>query len=84
MECFGYVLRTIQGITFQNGLCSGGHGLSIGSVGGRSSNVVDTVTFYNNVIQNSVNGIRVKASVGDTGKINKVTYNKITLKNISK
>ncbi|OSS47186.1 hypothetical protein B5807_09884 [Epicoccum nigrum] len=72
------------GITFQNGLCSGGHGLSIGSVGGRSSNVVDTVTFYNNVIQNSVNGIRVKASVGDTGTINKVTYNKITLKNISK
>jgi polygalacturonase len=42
------------------------------------------VTFYNNVIQNSVNGLRVKASVGDTGKINKVTYNKITLKNISK
>ncbi|KAF2623511.1 glycoside hydrolase family 28 protein [Macroventuria anomochaeta] len=71
-------------ITFQNGLCSGGHGLSIGSVGGRSSNDVDTVTFYNNVIQNSVNGIRVKASVGDTGTINKVTYNKITLKNISK
>ncbi|KAJ4992400.1 endopolygalacturonase [Stagonosporopsis vannaccii] len=71
-------------ITFQNGLCSGGHGLSIGSVGGRTSNVVDTVTFYNNVIQNSVNGIRVKASVGDTGSINKVTYNKITLKNISK
>ncbi|KAF3037066.1 hypothetical protein E8E12_002697 [Didymella heteroderae] len=71
-------------ITFQNGLCSGGHGLSIGSVGGRSDNTVDTVTFYNNVIQNSVNGIRVKASVGDTGKINKVTYNKITLKNISK
>ncbi|KAJ8113089.1 hypothetical protein OPT61_g4696 [Boeremia exigua] len=72
------------GITFQNGLCSGGHGLSIGSVGGRTSNVVDTVTFYNNVIQNSVNGIRVKASVGDTGTINKVTYSKITLKNISK
>ncbi|KAL1646490.1 hypothetical protein SLS61_007852 [Didymella pomorum] len=71
-------------ITFQNGLCSGGHGLSIGSVGGRSDNTVDTVTFYNNVIQNSVNGLRVKASVGDTGKINKVTYNKITLKNISK
>lgn len=58
--------------------------MSIGSVGGRTSNVVDTVTFYNNVIQNSTNGIRVKASVGDTGTINKVTYNKITLKNISK
>jgi len=74
----------MKNITFQNGLCSGGHGLSIGSVGGRTSNVVDTVTFYNNIIQNSTNGIRVKASVGDTGTINKVTYNKITLKNISK
>ncbi|KAF1925125.1 glycoside hydrolase family 28 protein [Didymella exigua CBS 183.55] len=71
-------------ITFQNGLCSGGHGLSIGSVGGRDDNTVDTVTFSNNIIQNSVNGIRVKASVGDTGSINKVTYNTITLKNISK
>ncbi|CAO2649980.1 Nn.00g012720.m01.CDS01 [Neocucurbitaria sp. VM-36] len=71
-------------ITFQNGLCSGGHGLSIGSVGGRSDNTVDTITFYNNQVTKSVNGIRVKASVGDTGTINKVTYNKITLSSISK
>ncbi|KAH7082799.1 endopolygalacturonase PG1 [Paraphoma chrysanthemicola] len=71
-------------ITFQNGLCSGGHGLSIGSVGGRSDNTVDTVTFYNSQVTKSTNGIRVKASVGDTGKINKVTYNKITLSSISK
>ena len=47
---------TAQEITFQNGVCSGGHGLSIGSVGGRTDNTVDTVTFYNNVIKNSVNG----------------------------
>ncbi|KAH7361353.1 polygalacturonase [Pyrenochaeta sp. MPI-SDFR-AT-0127] len=71
-------------ITFQNGLCSGGHGLSIGSVGGRSDNTVDTVTFYNSQVTKSTNGIRIKASVGDTGKINKVTYNKITLSSISK
>ncbi|RYF48688.1 MAG: hypothetical protein EOO39_46600 [Cytophagaceae bacterium] len=43
-------------MTFQNGLCSGGHGLSIGSVGGRSDNTVDTVTFYNNQVTKSVNG----------------------------
>ena len=29
-------------ITFTGGYCSGGHGLSIGSVGGRDNNVVDT------------------------------------------
>ncbi|KAG6360888.1 hypothetical protein INS49_011956 [Diaporthe citri] len=72
------------GITFENSVCSGGHGLSIGSVGGRSDNVVDTVTFYNNEVKNSVNGIRVKAIEGDTGTIKGVTYQKITLSSISK
>ncbi|KAH8773581.1 polygalacturonase [Diaporthe sp. PMI_573] len=72
------------GITFENSVCSGGHGLSIGSVGGRSNNVVDTVTFSNNEVKNSVNGIRVKATEGDTGTIKGVTYSKITLSSISK
>ncbi|KAI3401077.1 hypothetical protein diail_221 [Diaporthe ilicicola] len=71
-------------ITFENGVCSGGHGLSIGSVGGRSDNVVDTVTFSNNEVKNSVNGIRVKATEGDTGTIKGVTYKQITLSSISK
>ncbi|CBX99926.1 hypothetical protein IAQ61_002852 [Plenodomus lingam] len=71
-------------ITFQNGLCSGGHGLSIGSVGGRADNTVDTVTFNNNVVTKSTNGIRVKAKVGATGKINNVVYSKTTLSSISK
>lgn len=45
-----------QSITVENSVCSGGHGLSIGSVGGRTSNTVDTVTFYNNEVKKSVNG----------------------------
>ncbi|KAF7719511.1 Polygalacturonase [Penicillium ucsense] len=72
------------GITFSGGVCSGGHGLSIGSVGGRSDNTVDTVTFSNNVVKNSVNGIRIKATAGDTGTIKGVTYSGITLQSISK
>ncbi|KAK6527784.1 hypothetical protein TWF694_004764 [Orbilia ellipsospora] len=71
-------------ITVQNSVCSGGHGLSIGSVGGRSDNTVSGVTFYNNEVKNSVNGIRIKAIEGDTGTITGVTYNKITLSAISK
>ncbi|RYO55882.1 Endopolygalacturonase [Alternaria tenuissima] len=71
-------------ITFKNGLCSGGHGLSIGSVGGRDDNTVDTVTFSNSEVTKSVNGVRIKAKVGTTGKINKVTYEDITLSEISK
>ena len=45
-------------ITFTGGLCSGGHGLSIGSVGGRSDNTVSGVTFSSSTVQNSANGIR--------------------------
>ncbi|KAH9871903.1 hypothetical protein J1614_006161 [Plenodomus biglobosus] len=71
-------------ITFRNGLCSGGHGLSIGSVGGRANNVVDTVTFINSQVTKSTNGIRVKGRVNTTGRIDKVTYEKITLSSISK
>ncbi|KAK7729816.1 hypothetical protein SLS53_009184 [Cytospora paraplurivora] len=71
-------------ITFENGVCSGGHGLSIGSVGGRTDNTVETVTFYNNEVKKSVNGIRIKATKGDTGTIKGVTYNEITLSEISK
>ena len=37
-------------------MCSGGHGLSIGSVGGRDDNTVETVKFLNNEVKNSVNG----------------------------
>lgn len=45
-------------ITFSGGVCSGGHGLSIGSVGGRSDNTVNTVKFENCEVKNSVNGKR--------------------------
>ncbi|EOA83962.1 glycoside hydrolase family 28 protein [Exserohilum turcica Et28A] len=71
-------------ISFTNGYCSGGHGLSIGSVGGRSNNVVDSVTFANSEVANSDNGLRIKAKVGKTGKISNITYNTIKLTNIAK
>lgn len=47
-------------ITFSGGTCSGGHGLSIGSVGGRSNNAVDTVTFKDSTVSNSVNGASIQ------------------------
>ncbi|KAH8689420.1 polygalacturonase [Talaromyces proteolyticus] len=70
-------------ITFSGGVCSGGHGLSIGSVGGRSDNTVDTVTFKNSEVKSSANGIRIKATEGDTGTIKGVTYSGITLESIA-
>ena len=71
-------------ITFTGGYCSGGHGLSIGSVGGRSDNTVDTVNILDSQIVNSDNGVRIKTVSGATGKVNNVTYSGITLSNIAK
>ena len=71
-------------ITFSGGTCSGGHGLSIGSVGGRSDNTVGTVTIESSTIKNSANGIRIKTVSGATGSVSGVTYKDITLSGISK
>jgi len=71
-------------IQFLNNYCSGGHGISIGSVGGRSNNVVDTVAIKDCTVVNSENGIRIKTVAGATGSVKGVTYSGITLKNIAK
>ncbi|KAJ8059775.1 hypothetical protein OCU04_011408 [Sclerotinia nivalis] len=63
--------------------CSGGHGLSIGSVGGKSNNTVSGVTFSDSTITNSQNGCRIKSNSGTTGTIENVTYSNIQMSNIS-
>lgn len=70
-------------ITANNMYCSGGHGLSIGSVGGKSDNTVDTVTFSNSVVTNSQNGCRIKTNANTTGLVTNITYRNIALHNIS-
>ncbi|KAI1358424.1 glycoside hydrolase [Xylaria arbuscula] len=70
-------------IVFSGGYCSGGHGLSIGSVGGRDDNTVENVTFKDSTVTKSVNGIRIKAVAGETGTISGVTYSGIALSEIS-
>ncbi|GJC98804.1 endopolygalacturonase 1 [Colletotrichum higginsianum] len=71
-------------ITFTGGSCSGGHGLSIGSVGGRSNNVVKDIVISNSKISNSDNGVRIKTVYGATGSVSNVQYTGITLSNIAK
>ncbi|KAJ4342106.1 hypothetical protein N0V95_007042 [Ascochyta clinopodiicola] len=74
-------------IIFQNGQCTGGHGLSIGSVGhgkDTASNTVSNVQFLNSAVTNSANGIRVKSFFDGKGSISKVTYKGITLSGITK
>jgi galacturan 1,4-alpha-galacturonidase len=71
-------------IHFTGGTCSGGHGISIGSVGGRSDNVVKNVVISDSTIINSDNGVRIKTISGATGQVSGVTYKNITLKNINR
>ncbi|KUI61334.1 putative endopolygalacturonase D [Cytospora mali] len=63
--------------------CSGGHGLSIGSIGGKSNNTVVGVTFSNSQIVDSQNGCRIKTNYDTTGTVANVTYDGITMSGIS-
>ena len=56
-------------ITVDNVYCFGGHGLSIGSIGGKSNNTVDGVIFKNSQVVNSENGCRIKTNSGTTGSV---------------
>ncbi|KAH7413260.1 BcPG3, endopolygalacturonase 3 [Cadophora sp. MPI-SDFR-AT-0126] len=69
---------TVTGMT-----CSGGHGLSIGSVGGKSNNVVSGITFSDSTVTNSENGCRIKTNSGTTGSIEDITYKNIKLSSIT-
>lgn len=71
-------------ITFSNSYCYGGHGLSIGSVGGRDDNTVEGVLIENTQVADSANGIRIKTVSGETGLVNKVTYSNISMSGITK
>lgn len=71
-------------ITFTGGTCSGGHGLSIGSVGGRDDNTVQQVTISDSSVSNSQNGVRIKTVSGATGSVSGVTYSNIKLSGITK
>lgn len=71
-------------ITFTGGVCSGGHGLSIGSVGGRDDNTVKTVLIESSEIKDSQNGVRIKTVYDATGSVSGVTYKDITLSGITK
>lgn len=70
-------------ITVSNMYCSGGHGLSIGSIGGKSNNTVDSVTFEDSVVVDSQNAVRIKSNSGTTGSVTNILYRNITMSGIS-
>ncbi|KKK12240.1 hypothetical protein P175DRAFT_0453786 [Aspergillus ochraceoroseus IBT 24754] len=72
-----------ENIYFTGGTCVGGHGLSIGSVGGRSDNIVKNVTIEHSSVINSMNGVRIKTIHGATGSVSGVTYSNIAMSGIT-
>jgi polygalacturonase len=71
-------------ISFSNGLCDGGHGLSIGGVGGYRVNEVARVRISDSIIRNSENGVRIKTQYEGHGSVDDVLYENIKLENITK
>ncbi|KXL44759.1 MAG: glycoside hydrolase family 28 protein [Acidomyces sp. 'richmondensis'] len=70
-------------ISFTGGYCSGGHGLSIGSVGDRDDNTVENIYIADSTVTASENGVRIKTISGATGSVKNVTYSNIKLSTIS-
>ncbi|KAJ7023998.1 putative polygalacturonase [Mycena alexandri] len=70
-------------ITVSNMVCDGGHGLSIGSIGGKSNNDVSDVLFTNSIVRNSQNGARIKTNSGTTGTVTNIEWSNIQVSNIS-
>lgn len=69
-------------ILFEHGTCIGGHGLSIGSVGGRDDNKIHGVRIANSHVADSDHAIRIKTIAGATGSVSNVIYDSITMSGI--
>ncbi|KAF6211521.1 hypothetical protein GE061_012033 [Apolygus lucorum] len=67
---------------FENNECTGGHGISIGSMG--NGQKVERVRVRNCKIIRNTNGIRIKSRKGETGLVRDVSFENIELKDISK
>ncbi|VDB91724.1 unnamed protein product [Peniophora sp. CBMAI 1063] len=59
-------------LVFSNNYCSGGHGISIGSISG--SKTVSGVTISGNTVVDSMYGMRIKVDSDATGSVSDVTY----------
>ncbi|CAK4155674.1 unnamed protein product [Aphanomyces euteiches] len=65
--------------------CTGGHGISIGSIGGPvldRTNTVQNLIVRNNKIINNKHGLRIKTIIGLKGLVTGVQYIKNTLTNV--
>ncbi|KAF8923942.1 putative PGU1-endo-polygalacturonase [Dissophora ornata] len=76
-------INTGSNIAFTDSYCSGGHGISIGSI--KNNSVVDGVVIARCTVVSSDNAVRIKAygnAIG--GRVNNVTYTDIAVSGINK
>ncbi|AGO12793.1 AaceriADR327Wp [[Ashbya] aceris (nom. inval.)] len=73
-----------SGVRFLNNFCSGGHGISIGSVGHNKGDSVTDFLAQDNQVVESDNGLRIKTFVGAVGKVDNIKFINNKLKNIRK
>ncbi|KAL1711188.1 glycoside hydrolase family 28 protein [Schizophyllum commune] len=72
-----------KNITFKNNQCSGGHGISVGSIS--SDKTVDTVTVTGNTVKDSMYGLRIKVKAAATNAgVSNVNYSGNTISGIDK
>ncbi|KAK0466723.1 endopolygalacturonase 2 precursor [Desarmillaria tabescens] len=70
-------------IIFKNNQCSGGHGISIGSIA--TGKTVSGVTISGNTVTNSMYGLRIKVQKSATNaKVSGITYSGNTISGITK
>ncbi|KAG6579863.1 endopolygalacturonase 2 [Phytophthora cinnamomi] len=78
-------MQSSTNTVFSNNYCCGGHGISIGSLGGTAVDESDTVsglTVSGNTIVDSVNGIRIKTIIGLKGLVSNIKYSNNKLSNV--
>ncbi|OWY97638.1 Polygalacturonase [Phytophthora megakarya] len=78
-------MQSSTNTVFSNNLCCGGHGISIGSLGGNTvdqSTTVQGLTVSGNIIEDSDNGLRIKTIIGLKGLVSDVKYLNNQLSNV--
>ncbi|EGZ24718.1 polygalacturonase, partial [Phytophthora sojae] len=78
-------MQSSTNTVFSNNYCSGGHGISIGSLGGDAvdeSTTVSGLTVSGNSIVDSDNGLRIKTIIGLKGLMTNVKYSNNKLSNV--
>ncbi|KAJ7609153.1 endo-polygalacturonase PG1 [Roridomyces roridus] len=69
-------------ITFTGNHCSGGHGISIGSID--TGDVVSNVTISNNIVSSGANGLRIKTiATATNASVSDVTYSGNTVSGVT-